>query len=109
MNNPAASGGESDPEEIEDLEPPCARQVQTSAKVSKGRCGQEQARAGGVPGRSGRCLFQPAALPPSRASSTALGGVASDAVASGSRLDDLHGAAVAGMGAVLHGGPQCGE
>ena len=40
---------------------------------------------------------------------TALGGVAADAVASGSRLDDLHGAAAAGMGAVLHGGPQCGE
>jgi len=38
MNNPAASGGESDPEEIEALEPPCARQGQTSAKVSKGRC-----------------------------------------------------------------------
>ena len=50
MNNPAASGGESDPEEIEALEPPCARQGQTSAKVSKGRCGQEQARAGGVLG-----------------------------------------------------------
>jgi hypothetical protein len=64
----------------------CARQGQTSAKVSKGRCGQEQARAGGVPGRSGRRLFQPAALLPSRVSSTALGGVAADAVASGSRL-----------------------
>jgi hypothetical protein len=38
MNNPAASGGESDLEEIEALEPPCARQWQTSAKVSKGRC-----------------------------------------------------------------------
>ena len=50
MNNPAASGGESDLEEIEALEPPCARQWQTSAKVSKGRCGQEQARAGGMPG-----------------------------------------------------------
>ena len=109
MNNPAASGGEPDPEEIEALEPPCARQGQTSAKVSKGRCGQEQARAGGVPGRSGRRLFQPAALPPSRASSTELGGVASDAVASGSRLDDLHSAAVAGVDAVLHSGPQCGE
>jgi hypothetical protein len=51
MNNPAASGGESDPEEIEALEPPCARQGQTSAKVSKGRCGQG---AGGVAG--GACF-----------------------------------------------------
>ena len=103
MNNPAASGGESDPEEIEPLEPPCARQGQTLSEGFKGTV-----RAG-CRGRSGRRLFQPAALPPSRASSTALGGVAADAVASGSRLDDLHGAAVAGMGAVLHGGPQCGE
>lgn len=65
----------------------------------------------GCRGRSGRRLFQPAALPPSRASSTALGGIAADAVASGSRLDDLHRAAVAGVGAVavLHGGPRCGE
>jgi hypothetical protein len=46
MNNPAASGGETDPEEIEALEPPCARQVQTSAKVSKGRC--PDARGGSV-------------------------------------------------------------
>jgi len=51
MNNPAASGGESAPEEIDALEPPCARQGQRpSAKCSKDRRGQEQARAGGVPG-----------------------------------------------------------
>ena len=71
--------------------------------------GRNRPARAGCRGRSGRRLFQPAALPPSRASSTELGGVAADAVASGSRLDDLHGATVAGMGAVLHGGPQCGE
>jgi len=64
--------------------------------------------AGGV---AGGALFQPAALPPSRGPSTALGGIAADAVASGLRLDDLHSAAVAGVGAVavLHGGPRCGD
>jgi hypothetical protein len=63
----------------------------------------------GCRGRSGRRLFQPAALPPSRASSTALGGIAADAVADGLSLGDLHSAAVAGVGAVavLHGGPRC--
>lgn len=49
MNNPAASGGESDPEEIEALEP-FVRARGRPATVSKGRRGQEQARAGGVPG-----------------------------------------------------------
>jgi hypothetical protein len=65
----------------------------------------------GCRGRSGRRLFQPAALPPSRASSTALGGIAADAVAGGSRLGDQRGAALVGVGAVavLHGGPRCGD
>ena len=71
--------------------------------------GRNRPARAGCRGRSGRCLFQPAALTPSRASSTALGGIAADAVAGGSRLDDLHSAAVAGVDAVLHSGPQCGE
>ena len=73
--------------------------------------GRNRPARAGCRGRSGRRLFQPAALPPSRASSTALGGIAADAVAGGSRLDDLHSAAVAGVDAVtvLHGGPRCGD
>ena len=53
-----------------------------------------------MPGLSGRRLFQSAALPPSEASSTALGGIAADTVTSGSRLDDLRSAAVVGVGVV---------
>ena len=43
----------------------------------------------GCRGRSGRLLFQSAALPPSRASSFALGGVAADAVTDGLFEDEL--------------------
>jgi hypothetical protein len=111
MNNPAASGGESAPEEIEALEPPFVRaRGRPQRRFQRDGAGRNRPARAGCRGRSGRRLFQPT-LPPSRASSTALGGVAADAVADGLSLGDLRGAAVAGVDAVavLHGGPRCGD
>jgi hypothetical protein len=109
MNNPAASGGESARKRLKPWNPLVRARGRPQRRFQRDGAGRNRPARAGCRGRSGRRLFQPAALPPSRASSTELGGVASDAVASGSRLDDLHSAAVAGVDAVLHSGPQCGE
>jgi hypothetical protein len=109
MNNPAASGGESGPEEIEALEPPCARQGQTSEGFKGTVRAGTSPRGWGAGGVAGGACFSRRRCRRREAASTALGGIAADAVSSGSRLDDLHSAAVAGVGAVLHGGSRCGE
>ena len=57
MNNPAASGGESDPEEIEALEPPCARQGLTQRRFQRDGAGRNRPARAGCRGVAGGACF----------------------------------------------------